>query len=42
MNISQHEEGKNKKVGEKTNALCEVIARVQMSSPRLVNTDDFV
>lgn len=41
MNISQHEE-KNKKVGEKTNALCEEIARVQMSSLSLVNTDYFL
>lgn len=42
MNISQHEEEKNKKVGEKTNAPCEEIARVQMSSPSLVNTDYFL
>lgn len=42
MNVSQHEEEKNKKVGEKTNALCEEIARVQMSSPSLVNTDYFL
>lgn len=41
MNISQHEE-KNKKVGEKTNALCEEIARVQMSSLSLVTTDYFL
>lgn len=33
---------KIKKVGEKTNALCEEIARVQMSSPSLVNTDYFL
>lgn len=42
MNISQHEEEKNKEVGEKANALCEEIARVQMSSPSLVNTDYFL
>lgn len=42
MNISQHEEKKNKKVGEKTNALSEEIARLKMRSPSLVNTDYFL
>lgn len=43
MNISQHEEKKkNKKVGEKTNALSEKIARVKMRSPSLVNMDYFL
>lgn len=42
MNISQREVEKNKKVGEKTNAPQEEIARVQMSSPSLVNTDYFL
>lgn len=42
MNISQREEEENKKVNEKTNALCEEAARVQMSSPSLVNVDCFL
>lgn len=42
MNISQHEEKKNKTVGEKTNAVSEEIARVKMRSPSLVNTDYFL
>lgn len=33
---------KNKKVGERTNALSEEIAKVKMRSPSLVNTDYFL
>lgn len=42
MNISQHEEEKNRKADEKTNALCEEIARMQMSSHSLINTGYFL
>lgn len=33
---------RKEKVDEETNALCEEIARVQMRSPSLVNTDYFL